>query len=209
MIDVDKVLKSMRVDHPANFNKRVLADELRKARSWYQTRSKFDKIGKRKTIIGRFVTDTKRYRVALKEYLEASKNIPLPFRVPTWLNTKALDAVVVDAEADIPRLDQINTQTEAHQKVRVGLGADRGSPMDLLLGSQLPKIFLKCFGIHPTVRDRVRSPDTLFVRFAVEAARQIVGNKTAPAPESVASSYRTMNTPGAGRRRASKPTVQH
>ena len=40
-------------------------------------------------------------------------------------------------------------------------------------------------------------------------ARQIVGKKTAPSPESVASSYRTMNVPGAGRRRARKSTVQH
>ena len=208
MIDVDKILKVMRADLPANFDKGILASELRKAKSWYQTRSKLDKWPKREKIVGRFITDTKRYRAALKAYSEACQDIPLPFRLPSWLNTEALDDVVIEAEACIRPLHQDEAKKQVTQKILVELGVDRGSPMDFLLGSMLPKIFRKCFGIPISVRDSARTPDTPFVRFAVEAARQIVGKKTAPSPESVASSYRTMNTPGAGRRRASKPTVQ-
>ena len=207
MIDVDKVLKVVRADLPANFDNGILASELRNAKSWYQTRSKLDKWPKRKIVVGRLITDTKRYRAALKTYLEACQDIPLPFRLPSWLNTEALDAVVIDAEACLRPPHQNKTHKQASQKILVELGVDRGSPMNFLLGSKLPKIFCKCFRIRLSVRDSVRAPDTPFVRFAVEAARQIVG--TAPSPESVASSYRTMNTPGAGRRRASKPTVQH
>jgi hypothetical protein len=202
MIDVDKVLKVMRADLPANFDKGILASELGKAKSWYQIRSQVDKWPKREKIVGRFITDTKRYRAALEAYSEACQDIPLPFRLPSWLNAKDLGDVVIEAEAWM-------RPQQAAQKILVELGVDRGSAMDFLLGSMLPKIFRKCFRIRISVRDNVRTPDTPFVRFAVEAARQIVGNKTAPSPESVASSYRTMNVPGAGRRRASKPTVQH
>ena len=209
MIDVDKVLKAMRADLPANFDKGILASELGRAKSWYQTRSKFDKLPKREKIVGRFITDTKRYRAALKAYSEACQDIPLPFRLPSWLNTEALDAVMIEAEACIRPLHQNKASKQATQKILVELGVDRGSAMDFLLGSMLPKIFCKCFRIRISVRDSIRDPDTPFVRFAVEAARQIVDNKTAPSPESVASSYRTMNMPGAGRRRASKTTVQH
>jgi len=209
MIDVDKILNSMRADLPANFDKGVLASELRKAKSWYQTRSKLDKWSKRETIVSRLITDTKRYRAALEAYSEACRDIPLPFRLPCWLNTPALDAVIIEAEACIRPLHQNKANKQATKKLLVEMGVDRGSAMDFLLGSMLPKIFTKCFEIRISVRNSVRAPDTPFVRFAVEAARQIVGNKTAPSPESVASSYRTMNTPGAGRRRASKPTVQH
>lgn len=207
MINVDRVLKSMRVDLPADFEKGILASELRKAKSWYQTRSKLDKWRKRETIVGLFITDTKRYRAALKAYSEAYQDIPLPFRLPSWLNTEAVDAVVIEAEAWMRPLDQNKANSQATQKILVELGTDRGSAMNFLLGRMFPKIFRKCFRIGISVRDSIRNPDTPFVRFAVEAARQIVG--TAPSRESVASSYRTMNTPGAGRRRASKPTVQH
>ena len=208
MIDVDKILKAMRADLPANFDKGILASELRKAKSWYRIRSKLDKWPKREKIVGRFIADTKRYRVALKVYSEACQDIPLPFRLPSWLNTKALDAVMSEAEACIRPLHQDEASKQVTQKLLVELGSDKGSAMNFLLGSMLPKIFRKCFGIPISVRDSARTPDTPFVRFAVEAARQIVGKKTAPSPESVASSYRTMNKPGAGRRRASKPTVQ-
>jgi len=207
MINVDKVLKSMHADLPANFDKGILAFELRKAKSWYQTRSKLDEWPKREKIVGRFITATKRYRAALKEYSVACQDIPLPFRLPSWLNTEALDAVVIEAEAWMRPLHQNKASKQAAQKILVELGVDRGSAMNFLLGSMFPKIFRKCFRIHISLRDSVRTPDTPFVRFAVEAARQIVGK--APSSESVASSYRTMNTPGAGRRRASKPTVQH
>ena len=152
--------------------------------------------------------DTKSYRAALKVYSEACQDIPLPFRLPSWLNTEALDAVIIEAEACMRPLHQNKTNKQATQKLLVELGVDRGSAMDFLLGSMLPKIFRKCFRIRVSVRDSVRTPDTPFVRFAVEAARQIVGKKRT-SPETVASSYRTMNVPGAGRRRASKPTVQH
>ena len=177
MIDVDKVLKAMRADLPANFDKGILASELRKAKNWYQTRSKLDKWPKREKIVGRFITDTKRYRAALKAYSEACQDIPLPFRLPSWLNTKALDAVMIEAEACIRPLHQNKTNKQASQKILVELGVDRGSAMDFLLGSMLPKIFRKCFRIRVSVRDSVRTPDTPFVRFAVEAARQIVGKK--------------------------------
>ena len=109
MIDVDKVLKSMRVDLPANFDKGILASELRKAKNWYQTRSKLDKWPKRKIVVGRLITDTKRYRAALKTYLEACQDIPLPFRLPSWLNTEALDAVVIEAEACMRPLHENKT----------------------------------------------------------------------------------------------------
>ena len=183
MIDVDKILKVMRADLPANFDKGILASELRKAKSWYQTRSKLDKWPKREKIVGRFITDTKRYRAALKAYSEACRDIPLPFRLPSWLNTKALDTVVIEAEACIRPLHQDKANKQVTQKILVELGVDRGSPMDFLLGSMLPKIFRKCFGIRISVRDSVRTPDTPFVRFAVEAARQIVGNKQHPLPK--------------------------
>jgi hypothetical protein len=209
MIDVDKILKAMRTDLPANFDRGLLASELSKVESWYQTRSKLDEWPKREKIVDRFITATKRYRAALGAYSEACQDIPLPFRLPCWLNTEVLDDVVIEAEACMRPLHQDEASSEATQKILVELGVDRGSPMNFLLGSMLPKIFSKCFGIPISVRDSVRTPDTPFVRFAVEAARQIVGDELAPAPESVASSYRTMNTPGAGRRRASKPTVQH
>ena len=199
----------MRADLPANFDKAILASELGKAKSWYQTRSRLDKWPKREKIVGRFIRDTKRYRAALAAYSEACQDIPLPFRLPSWLNTEALDDVVTEAEACMRPRHQSETNKQAAQKILAELGVDRGSPMDFLLGSMLPKIFRKCFKIRISVRDSVRTPDTPFVRFAVEAARQIAGKTTAPSPESVASSYRTMNKPGAGRRRASKPTVQH
>ncbi|SRR5258705_8317832 len=206
--DVDKILKVMRANLPANFDKGILESELDKAKNWYRTRSKLDKWPKREKIVGRFITDTKRYRAALEAYSEACQDIPLPFGLPSWLNTKALDDVVIEAEACMRPLHQDKASKQVTQKLLVELGVDRGSPMDFLLGSRLPKVFRKCFRIHISVRDSVRTPDTPFVRFAVEAARQIVGKKTAPSPESVASSYRTMNKPGAGRRPASKPTVQ-
>jgi hypothetical protein len=209
MIDVDKILRAMRADLPANFDKRILASELGKAKSWYRTRSGVDKWPKREKIVSRFITDTRGYRAALKAYSEACQDIPLPFRLPCWLNIKALDAVIIEAEAWMRPLHQNEAEKRASQKLLVELGTDRGSAMNLLLGSMLPKIFCKCFNMSLSVWDSVRSPDTPFVRFAVEAARQIAGNKKAPSPQSVASSYRTMNTPGASRRRAIKPTVQH
>jgi hypothetical protein len=187
MIDVDKILKELRADLPANFDKGILASELRKAKSWYRVRSKIDKWPKREKIVGRFIADTKRYRVALKVYSEACQDIPLPFRLPSWLNTKALDAVMSEAEACIRPLKQDKASKQVTQKLLVELGSDRGSAKDFLLGSMLPKIFRRCFGIRISVRDSARTPDTPFVRFAVEAARQIVGKK--PSPESVASSY--------------------
>jgi hypothetical protein len=208
MINVDKILKVMRADLPANFDKEVLASELRKAKSWYQIRSKFDKLPKREKIIGRFIMDTESYRHALKAYSDACQDIPLPFKLPCWLNTEALDDVVIEAVACLP-LYQNKAKREAAQKIRVEFGADRGSAMDFLLGLMLPKIFRKCFRIPPAVRNSMRDPDTPFVRFAVEAARQILNSKTGPRPQSVASSYRTMNVTGAGRRRASSPTVQN
>jgi len=42
-IDIDKILKVMRADLPANFDKGIFASELRKAESWYRVRSKIDK----------------------------------------------------------------------------------------------------------------------------------------------------------------------
>ena len=183
MIDVDKILKVMRADLPANFDKGILASELRKAKSWYQTRSKLDKWPKREKIVGRFITDTKRYRAALEAYSEACQDIPLPFRLPSWLNAKALDDVVIEAEACMRPLHQNEADKQATQKLLVELGSDRGSPMDFLLGSMLPKIFRKCFKIPISVRDSARTPDTPFVRFAVEAARQIAGKKQHPLPK--------------------------
>jgi hypothetical protein len=210
MIDVDKILKETGADLPAEFDKDSLASELAKARSWYRVRSKFENLSKREKIIGRFITHTKRYRHALEDYSKACQEIPLLLRLPSWLKSEALDDVVAEAEAYIRALqDEANDEAnkEAARKILTELGGDRGSPMDFLLGSMLPKIFRKCFKTRISVRDSIRTTDTPFVRFAVEAARQIVGK--APSAESVASSYRTMNTPGAGRRRASKPTVQH
>jgi hypothetical protein len=208
MIDVDKILKATRADLPATFDKGILVSELRKAESWYRIRSKLDKWPKREKIVGRFIADTKRYRVALKVYSEACQDIPLPFRLPSWLNTEALDAVMSEAEAWIQPLHQDEASKQFTQEFLVELGSDKGSAMNFLLGSMLPKIFRKCFEIPITVWDGARTPNTPFVRFAVEAAQQIVGKKTAPSPQSVASSYRTMTKPGAGRRSASKPTVQ-
>ena len=144
MIDVDKIQKVMRADLPANFDKAILASELRKAKSWYQTRSKLDKWPKREKIVGRFITDTKRYHAALKVYSEACQDIPLPFRLPSWLNTKALDAVISEAEAHIRPLHQDKASKQLTQKLIVELGSDRGSAMNFLLGSMLPKIFRKC-----------------------------------------------------------------
>jgi hypothetical protein len=209
VINVDQILKVMRADLPANFDKAILASELGKAKNWYQTRSRLDKWPKREKIVGQLIRDTERYRAAVEAYSEACQDVPLPFRLPSWLNTKALDGVVTEAKACVQPLHQTEAHKQAAQKILVELGGDRGSPMDFLLGSMLPMIFRKCFKIRISVRDSVRTPDTPFVRFAVEAARQIAGNKTAPSPETVASSYRTMNVPGASRRRASKPTVQH
>ncbi len=205
MINVEEIVKVMRADLPANFDKAILASELVKAKNWYRIRSKLDKWPKRKKAISGFIEDTERYRAALEAYSVACQDIPLPFELPSWLNAKALDDVVTEAKASV-QPDQREAHEQAAQKIRVELGADRGSPIDFLLGSMLPKIFDKCFNIQITVRDSVRTPDTPFVRFAVEAARQIVGK--APSPETVASSYRTMNVPGAGRRRAPKSTVQ-
>jgi hypothetical protein len=205
-LDVDKILKVTGADLPANFNKSILASELAKAKSWYQARSGFDRLPKREKIIGRFITATKRYRTALEDYLKACQDIPLPVRLPSCLSTEALDDVVAEAEACIRPLHQDPASKEVTQKLLVELGSDRGSPMNFLLGSMLPKIFRKCLGKHVSVRDSKGGADTPFVRFAVEAARQIAGNK--PAPESVASSYRTMNAPGAGRRRGTKLKVQ-
>jgi hypothetical protein len=208
-INVDKILKAMRADLPPDFDKGILTSELRKAKSWYRARTGVDKWGKREKAVTRFITDTKRYRAALAAYLEAGQDIPLPFRLPDWLNTKNLDNVVMDAEHFMRPQHESEAHKRAAQKLIVELGSDRGSPMEFLLGSMLPKIFGKCFFKIPiSVRDSLRSPDTPFVRFAVEAARQIVGKKAAPSPETVAASYRTMNVPGAGRRRASKSTVQ-
>jgi hypothetical protein len=203
MIDVDKILKATRADLPANFDKGSLASELRKAKSWYQTRSRLDQWRKREKIVGQFILDTKRYRARLEAYSEACEVIPLPFSLPPWLNAKNLDDVVIRAEACLRPLRQNEAEKKVAEKILVELGIDRGSPMDFLLGSKLPKVFRKCFKIPI-----VRTLDTPFVRFAVEAARQIAGKKTAPSPESVVSSYRTMNKPGAGRRPASKPGVQ-
>ena len=50
MIDVDRILKVTRADLPANFDKGILASELRKAKSWYQVRSKLDKWPKREKL---------------------------------------------------------------------------------------------------------------------------------------------------------------
>jgi hypothetical protein len=209
MIDVDKILKVMRADLPANFDKGVLASELRKAESWYQTRSKLDEWHKREKIVGRFIRATERYRAALEAYSAACPDIPLPFRLPSWLNTEALDDVMSEAEACIRPLHQDRASKQVTKKLLVELGSDRGSAMNFLLGSMLPTIFRKCFKIQFSLRDSTRSADTPFVRFAVAAACQIVGKKKAPRPESVASSCRTMNAPGAGRRRALKATVQN
>jgi hypothetical protein len=206
MINVEAIVKVMRADLPAHFDKAILASELDRAKNWYWTRSKLDKWPKRGKIIGQFVKDTERYRAAVEAYSEAAQNIPLPFRLPSWLNTEALDDVVTEAKAGLRPLDQSDANKQASQKTLLALGVDRGSPMDYLLGSMLPKIFRKCFNTKITVRASPRTPKTPFVRFAVEAARQIAGK--APSPETVASSYRTMNVPGAGRRRARKPTVQ-
>jgi hypothetical protein len=208
MIDVDKILRVMRTDLPANFDKGILASELRWAASWYQTRSKLDELPKREKIVGRFIKDTARYRAALEAYSEACQDIPLPFRLPSWLNTKALDDVVIEAKACIRPPHQSEANKQAAQKTLVELGVDRGSPMDFLLGLKLPKIFRKCFKIQISIRDSTGRANTPFVRFALVAARQIVGKIKAPRPESVASSYRTMNTPGAGRRRRPKIKVQ-
>jgi hypothetical protein len=208
MINVDKILKVMRTDLPANFDKGILASELRKAESWYQTRSNLDEWPKREKIISRFIEDTERYRAALEVYSEACQDIPLPFGLPSWLNTEALDDVLTEAKACIPPLHQNEANEQEVPKILIELGVDRGSPMNFLLGSMLPKIFRKCFKIQISIRDSTGGASTPFVRFAVEAARQIVGKIKAPRPESVASSYRTMNTPGAGRRRRPKIKVQ-
>ena len=126
MIDVDKVLKVMRADLPANFDKGILASELRKAKSWYQTRSKLDKWPKREKIVGRFITDTKRYRAALKAYSEACQDIPLPFRLPSWLNTEALDAVIIEAEACMRPLHQNEANKQACPKTSCRIGGRQG-----------------------------------------------------------------------------------
>jgi len=203
MINIDKILKVMRADLPANFDKAILASELVKAKNWYRTRCRLDKWPKREKIVGRFIKDTERYRARLETYSKACQDIPLPPRLPPWLNSKALGRVLTKAKAGMGPLHE----NEAAQKILVEFGVDRGSPMDFLLGSMLPKIYRKVFKLSISVRDSIRTPETPFVRFAVEAARQIVGKK--PSPETVASSYRTMNVPGAGRRRASKATVQN
>ena len=116
MIDVDKILKVMRADLPANFDKGILASELRKAKSWYQTRSKLDKWPKREKIVSRFIEDTERYRAALEVYSEACQDIPLPFRLPSWLNTEALDDVLTEAEACIRPLHQNEANKQVAQK---------------------------------------------------------------------------------------------
>ena len=90
MINVEAIVKVMRADLPAHFDKAILASELDRAKNWYRTRSKLDKWPKRGKIIGQFVKDTERYRAALEAYSEAAQDIPLPFRLPSWLNTEAL-----------------------------------------------------------------------------------------------------------------------
>ena len=122
MINVDKILKATRADPPANFDKRILASELRWAASWYQTRSKYDEWPKREKIVGRFIKDTERYRAALEAYSEAYQDIPLPFRLPPWLTTKALDAVMSEAEACLRPLHQDEASKQITQKLLVELG---------------------------------------------------------------------------------------
>ena len=115
MINVEAIVKVMRADLPAHFDKAILASELDRAKNWYRTRSKLDKWPKREKIIGQFIKDTERYRAALEAYSEAGQDIPLPFRLPSWLNTEAFDDVVTEAKASM-QPDQKEAHKQAAQK---------------------------------------------------------------------------------------------